>query len=78
MMLVMLQHIGKKCYSLILAVTILTGTAVPITVCMTMAVSFRMAVCMTVSHTILMGVLMCMFMAICMSMLNKIAILIFD
>ena len=78
MMLVMLQHIGKKCYSLILAVTILTGTAVPITVCMTMAVSFRMAVCMAVSHTILMGVLMCMFMAICMSMLNKIAILIFD
>ena len=78
MMLVMLQHVGKKCYSLILAVTALAGTAVSITVCMTMVISFRMAVCMAVSHTVLMGVLMCMFMAVCMSMLNKIAILIFD
>ena len=54
------------------------GTAVAIAVCMAVAVSFCMTVCMAVSHSILVSVLMCMFVAVRMSMLNKVAILIFD
>ena len=58
MMLIMLQHIGEKCYCLILAVTGLAGSAMSITVCMAMSLSFRMTVCMAVSHTVFVSMLM--------------------
>ena len=80
MMLVMLQHIRQKSNCFILTVTALAGAAMSLFMAAgtLMAVLVTFAVLMTVRVAVRHAVFMGMRMAVLMSMMNQVAVFVFD